>query len=61
MVYRYYLTETREVTKEEFVAAERKAGFINTMNQPDEPATGGFSAGSGLDEVHGRVVWQSDD
>lgn len=35
----------REVTKEQFVAAERAAGFRNTLGQPDEPATGGFSAG----------------
>lgn len=31
-----------EVTKEQFVRAERAAGFMNTMGKPDEPATGGF-------------------
>lgn len=30
------------VTKEEFVKAERMAGFNNTMGQPTEPATQGF-------------------
>lgn len=31
-----------EVTKADYVDAERGAGFHNTMGQPDEPATGGF-------------------
>lgn len=44
MITRYYLTETREVTKEEYVAAERKAGFRNTMGQPNEPATASFQS-----------------
>ena len=42
-----------EVTKEEFVAAERAAGFHNTMGQPDEPGTGGF--GSSSDNTGRRV------
>lgn len=40
-----------EVTKAEFVRAERNAGFHNTMGRPDEPATGGFGNGS----IRGRV------
>jgi len=38
---RYYLNGA-EVTKAEFVAAERRSGFYNTMGQPDEPATASF-------------------
>jgi hypothetical protein len=34
----------REVDKAGFVAMERRAGFRNTMGQPDEPGTGGFSS-----------------
>lgn len=40
-----------EVTKEQFVQAERAAGFRNTMGQPLEPATAGFHSGV----VSGRV------
>lgn len=32
----------REVTKEEYVRAERQAGFHNSMGQPNEPATTSF-------------------
>ena len=35
----------QEVTKEQWVRAERIAGFRNTMGQPDEPATRGFTGG----------------
>lgn len=48
MEQRYWLSDTihppvwREVTKEEFVNAERRAGFRNTLGQPDEPATTSF-------------------
>jgi hypothetical protein len=35
-----------EVTMEEFVQAERAAGFHNTMGEPDRPATAGFSGGN---------------
>jgi hypothetical protein len=57
MSYRYYLTEEREVTKAEFVSAERRAGFVNTMNQPAEPATGGFTGYAEGAEIRGRMVW----
>ncbi|MEU9578766.1 hypothetical protein [Streptomyces chilikensis] len=44
---RYHLAEgdnpPREVTEAQFVAAERRAGFINTLGQPHRPATAGFS------------------
>ena len=59
--YRYYLTEggspEREVTKAEFVSAERRAGFVNTMGQPDEPGTAGFGGRDGDAEIRGRVVY----
>jgi hypothetical protein len=56
-LYRYYLTEEREVTKEEFVSAERRAGFVNTMGQRDEPATTSFSGRAGDTEISGRTVY----
>lgn len=33
-----------EVSKERYVEVERMAGFHNTLNQPDEPATSAFSS-----------------
>lgn len=57
MIARYYLrnetTDWREVTKAEYVQAERAAGFHNTLGQPHEPATHSFSAAS----VHGRTEY----
>lgn len=44
---RYYIrTKPRwvEVDKATYVRHERAAGFHNTLGQPDEPATSGFSA-----------------
>ena len=55
---RYWIREGRgtweEVDKAKFVAVERRAGFRNTMGQPDEPATGGFSSiyRPGQDDEH---------
>lgn len=43
-----------EVSKLDYVNAERMAGFHNTLGQPDEPATAGFSGGI----VHGRLCYQ---
>lgn len=40
---RYFLRKWEEVTKEDWVAAERAEGFRNTMGQPKEPATSSFS------------------
>jgi len=59
--YRYYVTEgdspEREVAKAEFVNAERRAGFTNTMGESAEPATAGFSGRAGHTEISGRVVY----
>lgn len=43
VMYNRYFVNDVEVTKEEYVAAERRNGFRNTLNQPDEPATSSFS------------------
>jgi hypothetical protein len=44
---RYFLAREgepeREVTKQEWVRAERAAGFTNTRGQPCEPATASWS------------------
>jgi hypothetical protein len=45
-------TDWKKVSKEEFVRSERSSGFYNTLGQPDEPATSGFSSGS----VSGRSI-----
>jgi len=59
--YLYFLTEggspEREVTKAEFVSAERRAGFVNTMGQPEEPGTAGFGGRDGDTEIRGRMVY----
>ena len=52
---RYWLTEgaqpEREVSKAEYVAAERRGGFLNLHGLDDDPATPAFTAG----HVSGRV------
>ncbi|AXG66273.1 hypothetical protein SEA_ANNADREAMY_188 [Streptomyces phage Annadreamy] len=64
---KYYLNETDdddnwvEVTKEEFVRAERAAGFHNTMGRPDEPATGGFSSSSYRKRGRVRYITKDDE
>ena len=51
---RYWLSDVihppqwREVTKEEYVRAERQAGFHNSMGYPDEPATAAFGDSRGV-------------
>lgn len=44
---KYFLQEKvgeyKEVSKEEYVDAERLNGFYNTLGFPDEPATSAFS------------------
>lgn len=61
--HRYYLTEgdspEREVTKAQFVSAERRAGFTNTMGQPDEPATAAFSGPVAGIPTSGRTKYVS--
>jgi hypothetical protein len=59
--YRYYLTEEREVTKAEYVSAERRAGFYNTLGQPAEPATASFSGRAEVVEIQGRTEYVSDE
>lgn len=49
-------TPWREVDKEDYVNAERMAGFYNTLGQPEEPATAGFSNG----RVQGRLCYGGD-
>lgn len=55
MEARYFLTregdQEKEVTKQEFVRAERSAGFRSPLGSSDEPATAGFSD----NDVYGRV------
>lgn len=46
-----------EVTKEQFVAAERNAGFRPKGEDRGQPATAGFGNGS----VSGRVVYEDKD
>ncbi len=52
MTTRYYIGVSDdsmiEVTKEQFVKAERASGFHNTNGEPDELATAGFNASNGL-------------
>lgn len=61
MITRYYLTTPGtpevEVTKAEYVRAERAAGFHNTLGQPEEPATAAF----GTAKISGRTDWGSGD
>lgn len=59
---RYFLkseweTSWTEVSEEQFVRAERAAGFRNIWGPDDKPATGGFSSGS----VAGRVRYNGED
>lgn len=56
---RYFLAEYsandfREVTKAEFVAAERRCGFNNTVGKDGDPATSGFGVAGG---TQGRVEY----
>lgn len=59
----YHLTEgdseAREVTEAEFVAAERHAGFINTLGRQDRPATAGFSGRTPDGKtISGRITYE---
>lgn len=54
MRYRYFLTEEREVTAEEFMAAERRCGFHAPEGQF---ATDGFGSGT----TRGRVEFSLTD
>lgn len=48
--------ERERVTKEQWAAAERAAGFHNIMGRPNEPATGGFSSIKADRSVYGRIT-----
>lgn len=48
------LAEEREVTREEFAAAERRAGFRPKTGF--DLATGGFSKTEGRKTVSGRII-----
>jgi len=58
---RYFLTEgdnpEREVKKEEWVNAERRAGFYNPRDRSSmEPATAGFGVTKwGSEAIRGRI------
>lgn len=61
---RYFLTQPcscpgspveHEVSKADYVRAERASGFYNTLGQPDEPATAGFSRSKDGVRVSGRI------
>jgi len=53
-----YWVDGNQVSKAEYVAAERAAGFRNTLGQPDEPATSWWH-GVGADGFHhsGHMGW----
>ncbi len=61
--YRYWLRDDtgteREVTMEEWVAAERAAGFRNTLGNYYQPATAAWfsTTGGRADAVSGRVEY----
>jgi hypothetical protein len=50
-----YFVNGNEVTKTEYVAAERRNGFRNTIGFPEEPATSSWSNSKTGD--HGRQVF----
>ncbi len=56
-MHRYFVTTDdrgeREVDKAEYVTVERRAGFLNTLGQRDEPATSAFGNGT----LSGRTEW----
>jgi len=55
----FYLDDV-EVTEEEFVRAERRAGFHNTLGHPEKPATAGFSTTVGGPRGSVRYIPQDD-
>ena len=56
---RYFLTEEKEVTKEEYINAERQAGFFtkNTEGEDTICATASFNNG----KIKGRVQYEEGD
>lgn len=59
----YYLSHPvfgeKECTREQFIAAERAAGFRPKSNDPDEVATGGFNGGGMTGRVSYRTVQEA--
>lgn len=53
----HYWVDDQEVSKEEYVRAERANGFHNSMNQPDEPATSSWSKATSTESHHGRITY----
>lgn len=55
----YFLTHsvfgTKEVTKEQFIAEERRHGFYPKSGRPDDCATGGFGSGGPGFSVGGSI------
>lgn len=50
---RYFLTEEREVTREEYILAERAAGFHPKGDDPNQIACASFGNG----KISGRVEY----
>ena len=51
-----YWVDDQQVTKADYVKAERDAGFRNTLGQPDEPATAAWwGTGSDGQRHHGSL------
>jgi hypothetical protein len=50
-----FFVNDEEVTEAEYVAAERRAGFNNTLGHPEKPATGAFSNGAITGRTEQRV------
>lgn len=49
-----YFVGGQPVTQAEYVEAERKAGFFNTLGHPEKPSTAGFAGSNG---IKGRVEY----
>jgi len=65
---RYFLTRPctcpdspveHEVSKADYVSAEREVGFYNTLGRPKEPATGSFSSTKSGVTISGRISNES--
>lgn len=55
---RYNAGEWIEVTMEDYVKAERAAGFHNTLGEPDQPATVMFNGKDGPHTVQGKTTYR---
>lgn len=50
-----------QVDKATWVNVERQAGFVNTMGEPEEPGTGGFSCTRPGFDAAGRIIYTPTD